>query len=92
MQLRHVVEVHPVDRAHQRGGEQDRRPRADLLDLVVLGYAGFGEGLDLLVLGEAHQRQVHVQDVLQEVPEARHLLIDPYGVVLDVPYRGGLLK
>src|SRR5215212_10477233 len=55
VQLRHVLEVHPVDGAYERRGEQYGRPSADLLDLIVLGYAGFAQGLDLLVLGEAYQ-------------------------------------
>ena len=31
LELRHVLEVHPVDCRHERRGEQDRRPSADLL-------------------------------------------------------------
>src|SRR5215211_6409852 len=79
-----MVEVHPVDGAHQRWGEECRRPGADPLHLVVLGYAHFREGLDLLVLGEAYQRQVHAEDVLQQLPEARHPLLYSYGVVLHI--------
>src|SRR6266545_5379482 len=37
--LRHLVEVHAVDGADQGGGEQDRRPGGDPLDLLVLGVA-----------------------------------------------------
>ncbi|HZC19069.1 MAG TPA: NADP-specific glutamate dehydrogenase [Rubrobacteraceae bacterium] len=44
--LRHELEVHPVDAGDNRGYYQDRRPRRDLLCLVVLIYT--------------YQRQVHV--------------------------------
>src|ERR671921_1414652 len=66
VQLGHAVEVHPVDRADERRGEQDRRPGADLLHLLVL--------LD------ANQGEVHAKDVLQKLPEALHPLGHLYGV------------
>jgi hypothetical protein len=37
VQLRHPIEVHPVDRPDQRRREQNRRPRRDLLEVVYLG-------------------------------------------------------
>src|SRR5215213_710395 len=85
VQLRHVIEVHPVDRTDERRGEQDRRPGADLLYLVVLPDGRLREGLDLLVLLQPHQREVDAQDVLEEILVASDPLVDLYGVVLDVP-------
>src|SRR5215213_3092284 len=85
VQLRHVVEVHPIDGANQRRGEQDRRPGADLLHLVVLPDTRLREGLDLLVLLQPHEREVDAQDVLEEILVASDPLVDLYGVVLDVP-------
>jgi hypothetical protein len=47
LQLRHVVEVHPVDRPDQSWGEEDRGPSRDALHLLVLRLGGLGEGLRL---------------------------------------------
>src|SRR5215204_4501314 len=80
MQLRYVLEVHPVDRPYERWSEQDRRPRGDLLDLLVLVDARLGEVLDLLVLGQAHQGEIHAQDAREQLTEA----IDPLGHLQDV--------
>src|SRR5215211_3183094 len=85
VQLRHVIEVHPVDGTDERRCEQDRRPGADLLYLVVLPNTRLREGLDLLVLLQPDESEVDTQDVLEEVLEARDPLCDLYGVVLDVP-------
>src|SRR5215212_11725925 len=68
VQLRHVVKVHAVDGPYERRSEQDRGPGADLLYLVVLGYARSGE--------------VHAQDILQQLAEALNSLGDPQRVVL----------
>jgi hypothetical protein len=48
-QLGRVVEVHPVHRADECGGEQDRRPGGDLLELVILIVRHLGEGVDISV-------------------------------------------
>src|SRR5215213_6730787 len=69
VQLRHVVKVHAVDGAYEGWSEQDRRPSADLLYLVVLADGRLGEGLDLLVLLQSDEREVDAQDVLEEVLE-----------------------
>src|SRR5215212_4846816 len=68
VQLRHVVKVHAVDGPYEGWSEQDRGPGADLLYLVVLGYARSGE--------------VHAQDILQQLAEALHSLGDPQRSVL----------
>ncbi len=59
-------------------------PGTDLLHLVVLGYARLGKGLYLFVLREPYEGEVHVQDVVQQLTEAVHLLDDPQRVVLNV--------
>src|SRR5215210_1188611 len=51
VQLWHVAEVHPVDRANERWREQDGGPGGDLLYFLVLSKAGQG--------------QVHAEDALQ---------------------------
>jgi hypothetical protein len=79
-----VLEVHAVDRPDQRRREQDRRPRRDPLDLLVLGDRDLAERLGL-------ERQVHAQDVLEELAEAVDLLLDPERVVLDVAQVAALL-
>src|SRR5215208_6471812 len=79
VQLRHVVKVHAVDGPYEGRGEQDRGPGADLLYLVVLGYARSGE--------------VHAQDILQQLAEALDSLGDPQRVVLhevQVPLQLGV--
>ncbi len=51
--------------ADQGRGEEDRRPRGDLLYLVVLLDADLQEPFDRLVLLQAHQHQVDAEDVLE---------------------------
>src|SRR3954447_25320074 len=69
VQLRYMIEVHPINRSYERRSEEDCCPGADLLYLFVLI-------LDLLVLGQAHQGEVHVENVLQKLAEAIDLLHD----------------
>ena len=44
VQLRHPIEVHPVDRADQRRREQNGRPRRDLFEVVYLVALTCGDG------------------------------------------------
>src|SRR4051812_32892619 len=55
VQLGHVVEVHAVDRSHEGGREEDRRPRGDLLDLLVLSVGDLAETLGL-------EREIDAED------------------------------
>ena len=64
-----LVEVHAVDPADERGREEDRRPRRDLLDLVVLDEARLGQRAHLVVLLLADQGGVDRQGVLQQRAE-----------------------
>src|SRR5215207_3538492 len=59
-ELRHDLEVHPVDTRYQGGCEQDGGPGTDLLYLVVLVYANQGE--------------VHAQYVREQLVEGFDLL------------------
>src|SRR5215212_5081464 len=68
VQLRHFVKVHAVDGPYEGWSEQDRSPGADLLYLVVLGYARSGK--------------VYAQDVLQQLAKALDPLGDPQRSVL----------
>jgi hypothetical protein len=70
VQLRHGTEVHPVDGAHQRRGEEDRRPGRDLLDLLVLALAD--------------QRALDGQPILEQRPQRVGPLDDADDVVVHV--------
>jgi hypothetical protein len=59
----HVLEVHPLDRANQSRSKQDRGPGRDLLDLIVLRVAGLGQLPHLLVLGLRGQRGPQLRTV-----------------------------
>ena len=82
-----MLEVHPIHGPDEGGREQDRRPRGDLLDLLVLGQARLREDLGLFVLPLTDQRGVHQQDVLQQLAEALDAVHDLLDVVLDVTQR-----
>ena len=83
-ELWHVLEVHPVDGADQRRGEQDGGPRRDLLDLFVLGVGRLGEVLHLLVLLLGDDGGVDGEHVAQQLPELVDSFTDLREMVLDV--------
>ena len=69
-QLRHVVEVHPVDPGDHGGNDGDRHPG--------------GDAPHVLVLPDVHLREVGLEDTGEEIAEAVHLLVDPEEMVVDV--------
>src|SRR5258706_16368522 len=75
MEFRHVLEVHAVDGADEGGGEQDRGPGRDLLDLLILSDARLAETFDFFVLRLRYERGVEGEDVGQGHPESA----DPFG-------------
>ena len=79
-----MLEVHAVDRPDHRGRKQDRRPRRNLLDLIVLLVGDLAEGLGL-------QRQIDTEDVLKQLAEPVGLLLDAQRVVVDVTQIATLL-
>src|SRR6266545_2231434 len=76
MQLRHMVKIHAVDGADERGSEQDGRPCGNLLDLLVLGL----HLLDI-VLQAGDDRRVTVDDRVEDGVEDR---LGPAGEQLRV--------
>ena len=83
-QLGHQVEVHAVDRRDERRREEDRRPRRDALDLLVLLEARLGHPGHLRVLPLTDECGVDLQDVGEQVAETGQPLDHPRGVVGDV--------
>ena len=51
-------------------GEEDRRPGGDLFDFFVLGVAGLGQPLHLLVLRLAEKRRLDTENGLVELDHA----------------------
>src|SRR5215212_1550386 len=79
VQLRHIVEVHPVDTGYEGRDDDDRRPGGDLLRLVVLVHA--------------HESEVDAEDVRKQLAKplgslrhAQHALLD----VAQVPAHLGV--
>ena len=54
----------------QGRGEEDRRPGGDLFDFFVLGVAGLGQLLHLLVLRLAEKCRLDTEDGLVELDHA----------------------
>ena len=79
-ELGHVLEVHAVDGADEGRREEDGGPGRDLLDLLVLGVAGFGQVLHLLVLLLRDEGRVDGEHVAQQLAE----LVDPLDDLGDV--------
>src|SRR5215472_18081766 len=70
LQLRHELEVHPVDAGDHGGDADDGRPARELLHGVVLGYRD--------------EREMGLEGPREQLALAVHRLVDADGVVVDV--------